>query len=699
LNRAAVGCSLTSRLFPPSCAADIPIEVAQVPPTGIKAPRVTAMKSKRRITSVLCLSVAVLICGRLLGLAATKRDGPLSKEDITLLLLGGSTSSDIIQTAKQRGIDFEMDPALASKLHDLGASDALVETLRKAGAVPERGVVGPTISAEQRLQGTAVAASGRGSRTERGASEVGITLPAGTRVRVELGTAISTQYSRPGDAVQATVIEPVAHGGQVVVPIGTGLSGHVEYVQPKERRKNLRASVRLLFSTFSLPNHRILRCRAIVSGLGFLFRVAPDGDVSLSSGDFELKPGKKFWVRLTDDLVPSGGKSGDEEGALVKVGASIGASVASGPGRKTQNAKLKETYSARISELRISATSAEEGPVDATRPGPPHRMLIVHVRIQNISKRFPCTSLTASLRVEPFYEYPALLSQEQPSTDELLPGEAVEGQYSFDIRDGVVPDELVLTARESQETRCTEHPDWGSIWHYRPEARIPMAGLSVQDESANEPDSPANNPETAVTDESVRQVTTRAEQEPAFTQEPGTAIVMDDHFEYRVVDYGVGGVQIRPALSDPDALSQPVFWIEFRVTNVSEHLLGAPRFSPSEAGALAVVDNWGNSYQAWCPSVRSIWGQATLPVPERKVGRYKPQESSLDLVVIPVNEFVKDIDEVRVYLDRYPGYAKWHFFSIRNPLTRRKNLLKDELRPPSAQLAVSTGSEDQPPPR
>lgn len=73
------------------------------------------------------------------------------------------------------------------------------------------------------------------------------------------------------------------------------------------------------------------------------------------------------------------------------------APVPNGSGRKAHNPKLKEIYSARMSELLISATSVEHGPVDETGPGPPHRPFIVHVRIQNVSKRFPCTSLTASL--------------------------------------------------------------------------------------------------------------------------------------------------------------------------------------------------------------------------------------------------------------------------------------------------------------
>jgi hypothetical protein len=534
-------------------------------------------------------------------------------------------------------------------------------------------------------------------------------------VRVELETGISTQYSRTGEEVQATVIEPITRDGQAVIPIGTSLSGRIDFIQPKERQEKLRASVRLVFDTFDFPNHRALRCRAIISGLGFSFQVAPDGDVTEASGDFELKRGRKLWVQLTEDLALNAGTVGSEVGSALPTGTKMGTPGAekqeplsgttapNGAGGKPQKTKSKDTHSVRMGELLVAATSIEDGPSDR-KSGPPHRIFVVHVRIQNVGKRFPCTSLSAYLVVKPFYEYPAsLFSEEQPSTHELLPGETVEGQYSFDIRDGVVPGELLLKGEDSRETRCTEPPpnpkDWdlGSVWHNRSEARIPIEGLPAEGELTRELASPAEDLETPPRVKSVQTPPAATGQEREVRQQPGTTIVMDDSFEYRVIDYGVGQVQIRSALSDKDALSQPVFWIEFGITNASEHLLGVPRYLSS--AALAVLDNWGNDYLAWCPLAKdNIWSQATLPVPPRKFGRYKPQESSLDLAVIHLEEFAKDIGELRVYLNRSPGDQDWHFFSLHDPMVRRRNLLKDQVNPSLTELAVSAGEEVQPPP-
>jgi hypothetical protein len=614
-----------------------------------------------------------------------RADQPLSKDDVTLLLLAGSSSSNIVQTVEQRGVDFQMDPDLTKKFRDLGASDDLIGALQRAASkvgATGPGVLQPAVATRVTAQQPPVAISGPAGPGKPNPSGPALVAPAGTRIRVQLETGIDTRHSRTGEEVQATVIEPISREGQAIIPIGTSLSGRIDFVQPKQSNEKLRASVRLVFDTLTFPDHRALRCRAIISGVGFTFQVAPDGDVTHAPGDFELKRGRKLWVQVAEDLVLSTGTASSEAAPVVP-----------------KTTKMKDTHSVRMSELLVTATSVEDEPANKSS-GPPHRTFVVHVRVQNVGKRFPCTSLNAYLVVSPLYEYPAtLLPEEQPSTRELLPGETAEGQYSFDIRDGVVPGELLLRAEDSRESRCTEPRPWdlGSVWHYRNEGRIPIEGLATGGELAPEGASPPRNPETQCSAKTVQPPLASAGQKREVRQQPGSTIIMDDNFEYRVVDYGVGQVQIRPALSDEGALSQPVFWIEFGITNASEHLLGVPQYSPGGSVGLAVLDNWGNEYKARPPSMANIGGQTTLPLPPRKLGRYKPQESSLDLLMIPLEEFVKDIRELRIYLNRYPGARDWHYFLLREPMLRQGNLLRDQFKPPAAELAVSTAEEVQPP--
>jgi hypothetical protein len=91
------------------------------------------MKSNSNLGKKIVVGVALLMMAGWLSLATAPADQPLSKDDITLLLLG-STPSKIIQQVEQRGIDFQMNPDLAKKFHDQGASDELIDALQKAGS-------------------------------------------------------------------------------------------------------------------------------------------------------------------------------------------------------------------------------------------------------------------------------------------------------------------------------------------------------------------------------------------------------------------------------------------------------------------------------------------------------------------------------------------------------------------------------------
>jgi thiol-disulfide isomerase/thioredoxin len=87
---------------------------------GIKAKRVIA-------------GAALMLWVSLAPALARPADFPLSKDDVTLLLIGGATPGKIIALIEKRGVDFQMNPDLAKKFHDAGAPDAVIEALMKAG--------------------------------------------------------------------------------------------------------------------------------------------------------------------------------------------------------------------------------------------------------------------------------------------------------------------------------------------------------------------------------------------------------------------------------------------------------------------------------------------------------------------------------------------------------------------------------------
>jgi len=94
------------------------------------------MKSTLGPMGKVILAIASLLLASGLALASPAADRPLSADDVTLLLLGSSPSDKIMQVVQQRGVNFQMNPELAKKLHDLGASDALIDALRQAGSKP-----------------------------------------------------------------------------------------------------------------------------------------------------------------------------------------------------------------------------------------------------------------------------------------------------------------------------------------------------------------------------------------------------------------------------------------------------------------------------------------------------------------------------------------------------------------------------------
>jgi hypothetical protein len=71
----------------------------------------------------------------LAGLATTvgrAQDWPLTQDDIKILLIGGAKPEKMIEMIKRRGVDFQMNPDLAKRFHDEGATDEVIEALQRA---------------------------------------------------------------------------------------------------------------------------------------------------------------------------------------------------------------------------------------------------------------------------------------------------------------------------------------------------------------------------------------------------------------------------------------------------------------------------------------------------------------------------------------------------------------------------------------
>jgi thiol-disulfide isomerase/thioredoxin len=82
----------------------------------------------RRLRNTILVALAFL-----LPVLAKPAAHPLSADDVTLLLIGGGTSDRLVTLIEERGVDFQLTPELEKKFRDNGATDSVIEALKKAG--------------------------------------------------------------------------------------------------------------------------------------------------------------------------------------------------------------------------------------------------------------------------------------------------------------------------------------------------------------------------------------------------------------------------------------------------------------------------------------------------------------------------------------------------------------------------------------
>jgi hypothetical protein len=82
----------------------------------------------RRLRNTLLVALALLV-----PVVARPADHPLSADDVTLLLIGGAGADRMVNLIDQRGVDFQMTPELEKKFRDEGATDSVIDALKKAG--------------------------------------------------------------------------------------------------------------------------------------------------------------------------------------------------------------------------------------------------------------------------------------------------------------------------------------------------------------------------------------------------------------------------------------------------------------------------------------------------------------------------------------------------------------------------------------
>lgn len=92
------------------------------------------------------------------------------------------------------------------------------------------------------------------------------TVPAGTKVLLELRSAINTRSAKPGDGVYLTSTFPVVVGNRVMIPNGVYVQGVVDHVERGGRVKG-KAQLDMHFTSIIFPNGSVVEIPGVVDSL------------------------------------------------------------------------------------------------------------------------------------------------------------------------------------------------------------------------------------------------------------------------------------------------------------------------------------------------------------------------------------------------------------------------------------------------
>ena len=92
------------------------------------------------------------------------------------------------------------------------------------------------------------------------------TVPAGTKVLLQLRSAINTKSAKPGDGVYLASTFPVVVGNRVMIPAGVYVQGVVDRVQRAGRVRG-RAQLDMHFTSIIFPNGTVVEIPGVVNNL------------------------------------------------------------------------------------------------------------------------------------------------------------------------------------------------------------------------------------------------------------------------------------------------------------------------------------------------------------------------------------------------------------------------------------------------
>jgi type IV secretion system protein VirB10 len=154
---------------------------------------------------------------------------------------------------------------------------------------------------------TPAAGAADSAPTPQSAAKRTYTVPAGTKVLLQLRSAVNTKSAKPGDGVYLASTFPVVVGNRVMIPAGVYVQGMVDRVERAGRVKG-RAQLDMHFTSIIFPNGSVVEIPGVVNSLPGASKqeVKKDGEGTIEQqGDKTRNMGEVAKV-----AIPTGGTVG-----------------------------------------------------------------------------------------------------------------------------------------------------------------------------------------------------------------------------------------------------------------------------------------------------------------------------------------------------------------------------------------------------
>jgi len=212
----------------------------------------------------------------------------LSHRAIVIGLMAGGFGFAVAQTPAATDASAASDPQPAAAPADNAANPTATASLSAAPAVPA--TAQPSAPAKPMY-----------------------TVPAGTRVLLQLRSAVNTKSAKPGDGVYLASTFPVVVGNRVMIPAGVYVQGVVDRVERAGRVKG-RAQLDMHFTSIIFPNGSVVEIPGLVNSLpgASQQKVNDNGE-----GTIEQQPDRgRNAGEVAKIAIPTGASTGSIAGAI-----------------------------------------------------------------------------------------------------------------------------------------------------------------------------------------------------------------------------------------------------------------------------------------------------------------------------------------------------------------------------------------------